>query len=183
MTGEPLSPLVPGAAGPRQVFATLGRIAIAVTALLTVYFMVPLQNRDHVGVRAIAVIVGLTVFGAIFVRQMRQIRKAHYPVLRAVEAIALVATLFIVVVAGIHFTLSTVTPSSYTEVLSRLDALYFTVTTLATVGYGDITPTSGVTRSVTMIQMVLGVTLLGAGIRVSLGIAQMVAKERLHDQD
>jgi hypothetical protein len=156
-------------------------MAIAVTALLAVYFMLPLQNRDNIGVRAIAVIAGLAIFGAIFVRQMRQIRKARFPVLRAVEAIALVATLFIVVMASIHYSLAAATPSSYSEVLSRLDALYFTVTTLATVGYGDITPTSSVTRSVTMVQMVLGVALLGAGIRILMGMARMVAEERRRD--
>ncbi|MCZ3388398.1 MAG: potassium channel family protein [Actinomycetia bacterium] len=59
--------------------------------------------------------------------------------------------------------------------MSRIDARYFTVTTLATVGYGDITPTSGVTRSVTMVEMVLGVTLLGAGIRILLDMAQLIA--------
>ncbi len=123
----------------------LGRMAIAVTSLLAVYFMLPLQSRDNIGVRAVAVIVGLTIFGAIFARQLRQIRKARYPVLRAVEAMRLVATLFIVVMASIHYSLGAATPSSYSETLSRLDALYFTVTTLATVGYGDITPTSSVT--------------------------------------
>lgn len=182
MTGESESPLVPGAAGPRQVGAMLGRIAIAVTALLAVYFMLPMENRDNIGVRAVAVIGGLTVFGAIFVRQMRQIRKARYPVLRAVEAIALVATLFIVVMASIHYGLAEATPSSYSQALDRIDALYFTVTTLATVGYGDITPTSSVTRSVTMVQMVLGVALLGAGIRVLLGMARMVSEERRREQ-
>ena len=182
MTGESQSPLVPGAAGPRQVAASLGRVALAVVALLAVYFLLPLENRDNIGVRLVAAAVGLTVFGAIFVRQMRQIRKARYPVLRAVEAIALVATLFIVVMASIHYSLAAATPSSYSEALNRLDALYFTVTTLATVGYGDITPTSSVTRSVTMVQMVLGVALLGAGIRVLLGMARMVAEERRRDQ-
>lgn len=98
--------------------------------------------------------------------------------LRAVEAIGFVATVFIVAMASIHYSLAAATPSSYSEELSRLDALYFTVTTLATVGYGDITPTSDVTRSLTMLQMVLGIALLGAGIRVLLGMARSVAEDR-----
>ncbi|MCZ3388399.1 MAG: hypothetical protein LH645_04610 [Actinomycetia bacterium] len=105
--------LGPEAAGPLQIGAMLGRLGIAVTAVLAVYFMVPVQNWDNIGVRATAVIVGLTGFGAIFIRQMRQVREARYPVLRAVEAIALVATLFIVVVASTHYAFSAVTPSSY----------------------------------------------------------------------
>lgn len=161
----------------------LARMAIAVTALLTLYFVLPLQDRGNFAVRAGAVIVASTIFGAIFVRQLRQIHKARYPVLRAVEAIGLVATVFIVAMASIHYGLAAATPSSYSEALSRLDALYFTVTTLATVGYGDITPTSEVTRSVTMVQMVLGIALLGAGIRALLGIGRMVAEQRRNDND
>ncbi len=62
--------------------------------------------------------------------------------------------------------------------MSRLDALYFTVTTLATVGFGDITPTSDVARAVTTVQMVMGVVLLGVGVRLLVSVAQKAAEER-----
>lgn len=161
--------------------ASLGRVVLAIAALLGVYFQLPLTQNPHLGRGLLAVVVGLVVFGVIFVRQLRRIRGARYPVLRAVEAIALVATLFVVVVASVHFTLGQQDPSSYSEGLSRLDALYFTVTTLATVGYGDIAPTSDLTRTVTMIQMVMGVALLGVGIRILLSLAKMVAEKRQRD--
>ena len=98
--------------------------------------------------------------------------------LRAVESIALVGCLFVVVVASIHYSLWLANHDSYSEALSRLDALYFTVTTLATVGFGDITPTSTLTRSVTTVLIVLGVALLGAGVRVLIGVASQVNEER-----
>lgn len=182
MTPQPGSSFLPRAAGPCEVAVTLGRAVIAVMGLLAAYFVLPLGNRGDIAVRAVAAVIGLVVFGAIFVRQLRQIRKARYPVLRAAEASALVATLFIVVMASVHYSLAAATPSSYTEPLSRLDALYFTVTTFATVGYGDIAPTSDATRSVAMVQMVLGVALLGAGIRILLGVARLVAEERRSTQ-
>lgn len=178
MTGGVDPVLPPESAGPRQVAQMLLRIGLALVGLLTAYFLLPLDERDNIGARFVVVGIGLVVFGAIFVRQVRQIRKAKYPVLRAVEAISLVATLFIVVMASIHYNLGVATPSSYSETMNRLDALYFTITTLATVGYGDIAPTSNVTRSVTMVQMVLGVALIGGGIRIMLGMARMVAEER-----
>lgn len=181
MTESTDVPTSPHTAGAADVAKMLVRMTVAVTALLVAYFMAPLESRENFAVQALAVVACVAIFGAIFVRQVRQIRRAKHPVLRAVEATALVATLFVVVAAGVHYGLGRSDPAAYSEVMSRLDALYFTVTTLATVGFGDITPVSEVTRAVTTVQMVLGVALLGAGIRVLLGIARMVAEERRGD--
>jgi voltage-gated potassium channel len=150
----------------------------AVGGLLLAYFMFPLNARDDVLLGAAAVTVGLVVFAVIFVRQLRQVRGAEYPLLRAVEAIALIATSFVVLMASIHFICGQVDAANYSEALSRLDALYFTVTTLATVGFGDITPTSAVTRSITTGQMVLGLALVGAGVRVVMMVAQRTVEGR-----
>ena len=172
------SPRPAQSADARAVVVSLGRTALAICALLFVYFLLPLTDRDNVPVGLVVVVVGMSVFGVIFVRQLRQIRRAEFPVLRAVEAIGLVATLFVVVMASVHFGIAETTADSYSEVMSRLDALYFTVTTLATVGFGDITPTSEVARAVTTVQMVLGVALLGVGVRLLVGVAQKAAEER-----
>lgn len=165
-------------AGPRQITEALLRIFVAVGGLLLVYFQMPLGEGDHIGFALVAVVVGSLVFGAIFVRQVRRIRSAEYPMLRAVEGTALVGCLFVVVVASIHYSLWFADHDSYSEALSRLDALYFTVTTLATVGFGDITPTSPLTRAVTTVQMVLGVALLGAGVRILIGVASEAHEDR-----
>jgi hypothetical protein len=161
----------------------LFRTAVATTALLWVYFMLPLSSRDNIALGAVSVGIGLTVFVAFFTRQLRQIRQADYPVLRAIEGIAMVGTVFVILMASIHYALAQVDPSSYSEDLSRLDALYFTVTTIATVGFGDITPTSATTRAVTTGQMVLGFILVGAGVRMLLSVAQQTAAERRADGD
>lgn len=171
-TGDPSS-----SAGPRQVAEALLRIVVAVGGLLLVYFQMPL-GTDDLAVGLVAVAVGLVAFGAVFVRQVRRIRSAEYPMLRAVESTALVGCLFVVVVASIHYSLWLADHESYSEALSRLDALYFTVTTLATVGFGDITPTSTLTRTVTTALIVLGVALLGAGVRILIGVASQVNEDR-----
>jgi hypothetical protein len=165
-------------AGPSQVLWALARIGGEMASLLLVYFMLPLNDRDNAVLGLVTVAVGLTVFVAIFVRQLRKIRSAEYPILRAVEAIAVVATIFVILMAGVAIAFATADPNSYSEDMSRLDGLYFTVTTLATVGFGDITPTSDASRAFTTFQIVLGVALLGAGVRVLLGVAQRVADDR-----
>ena len=52
-------------------------------------------------------------------------------------------------------------PDSFSEPLSRTDALYFTVTVFATVGFGDIAPRTDVARIVTMVQMIVGLIAVG----------------------
>jgi voltage-gated potassium channel len=56
--------------------------------------------------------------------------------------------------------------------LTRTDALYFTVTVFATVGFGDIVATTQVARLVVTVQMVLDLGVLGLGIHVFLGAVQ-----------
>jgi hypothetical protein len=50
------------------------------------------------------------------------------------------------------------------DISTRLDALYFMVITLATVGYGDITPSGQVARAVVVIQLLYSFSVLAAGL-------------------
>ena len=57
-----------------------------------------------------------------------------------------------------------------------MDALYFTTVTFATVGFGDIAPTSELARAVVTVQMIAG---LGFLILVA-KVAFFAADRRLH---
>jgi hypothetical protein len=57
--------------------------------------------------------------------------------------------------------------------MSRVGALYFTVTVFATVGFGDIVPVTDAARIVVMVQMVGDLVLVGVGVRVLLGAVQL----------
>lgn len=153
----------------RAVLMTLARSVVAVVGLLYAYFTLPMDlsfGRD-LGLGVLT----LTLFAVIFARQVRRIRRARYPMLRAVEALVMVATLFVVVLAAVHVSLASQNPDAYSEPMSRLDGIYFTVTVLATVGFGDIAPVSDEARIVTTLQMVGGVALLGAGVRFLFSVA------------
>ena len=65
----------------------------------------------------------------------------------------------------------------HVEGWSWLDAFYFCVVTLATVGYGDLSPTSTVTRLFTVVFVLIGIGIL-------LGFVDVVAKHaRVRGQD
>jgi voltage-gated potassium channel len=63
-------------------------------------------------------------------------------------------------------------PTTFTAPLSRTDALYFTVTIFATVGFGDISAKSEAARLVVTAQMILDLIILGLGARIILGAVQ-----------
>lgn len=45
--------------------------------------------------------------------------------------------------------------------ISLIDSLWWTIVTLTTVGYGDITPTTTIGRLIAVIDMIIGIAILG----------------------
>jgi hypothetical protein len=62
--------------------------------------------------------------------------------------------------------LGTISASNFSEPMTRTDALYFTVTVFATVGFGDITAKTEVARALVTGQMVAGIVVVGIGARL-----------------
>jgi ion channel len=61
-----------------------------------------------------------------------------------------------VLFAAAYLRIADVDTGAFSEPLSRTDALYFTITVVSTVGFGDITPTTdlaGPGRAATMVQI------------------------------
>ena len=56
-------------------------------------------------------------------------------------------------------------PAVFNEALTRTDALYFTITVFATVGFGDIAPVAQWMRVVVSLQMVADLLVLGFVLR------------------
>jgi voltage-gated potassium channel len=98
--------------------------------------------------------------------------RSRYPLLRSVEAMATSIPLFIIVFATTHYLLNELNPGSYSEPMTRLDALYLTMSTFATVGFGDITAKSEPARFAILVQMIGGLILIGVVARVLIGAAR-----------
>ncbi|WP_232212844.1 ion channel [Saccharomonospora saliphila] len=84
--------------------------------------------------------------------------------------------LLLVVFASTYTLLSGADPAAFTEVISRTDALYFTVTVFATVGFGDIAAVAETARVVVTIQMVVGLVVVGVVAKVIVGAVDVAAR-------
>lgn len=153
------------AARRRVVAWGLLRALVAAVVLVTLYFIIPLAWIDNLPLALALAVTGALLVG-VSVWQVLGIIRSDEPGLRAIEALAVIAPLYLLVFATVYFLMSVGEPSSFTSPLTRMDSLYFTTTVFATVGFGDIAATTAPARVLVTIQMVLNLIVLGAGVRL-----------------
>ena len=152
----------------RDIGLGMLRALATATALVALYYLLPLDRLANVPL-AITLVGGLLILTAVASWQLRAVLRARYPGVRAAVGLAATVPLFLLLFASAYYVMAKGTPGSFSQHLTRTDALYFTVTTFSTVGFGDITATSETARVVVIVQMVLDLLVLGLGIRVFIG--------------
>lgn len=162
---------LPKAARRRLLRRALLRPTVTAGALFLLYFGLPLDRQFSV-LTLFTLLGGLLVFIGLLAFQARAIMRSPYPRLTAVESLAFSVPLFVVLFSVVYFLMAGNQPEAFTQPLTRLDALYFTVTVLTTVGFGDIVARTEPARALATIQMLADLLLLGLGARVLIGAAQ-----------
>jgi hypothetical protein len=157
-------------------FRALLRSVLSTAGLVAVYFGIPLDGQFTVAT-AVTLACGLLVFGGIVGWQARAITRSPHPRLRAVEALATSVPLFLLLYATSYVLMSHGQASAFSEPLDRIDALYFTVTVFATVGFGDIAPSSTPARILVTTQMLGDLLVVGVVARVLVGAVKL-ARDR-----
>lgn len=147
------------------------RPTLIFVGLLLLYYLLPLWDR-HARSAAVWLTFGMILVAVLLTWQVRKISTAKYPRLRATEALALTLPLFILIFATVYFGTGRGNPRAFSQVLSRTDSLYFTVTVFSTVGFGDIVPVTETARVMVIIQMLGDLALVGVVARVILGEVQ-----------
>ncbi|MFD7063356.1 potassium channel family protein [Streptomyces sp. NPDC059906] len=154
----------------------LVRVGIA-AAVVVAYFLLPL---DHLGPQRPVLswtlfAVLLTVVAVLLLRQIRHVLLDH-PDSRPGVVISLLIVLSVHVFSATYYALAKA-PGQFSGLHTRIDALYFTVVTLATVGYGDITPRGQAARVVTILQITYSfVFLTAAATALTTRMRDMVAR-------
>src|SRR4029079_15020776 len=142
-----------------MVSRPLLRSGVLSVSLVLAYYLLPL--RPGIGAALTWLVGGLVLFVAVLVSQVRAIVSAKYPWLRTIMVLAVGAPLLIVVFAATYVLMAASDPAGFSQSLDRTSALYFTVTVLANVGFGDIAPVTTGARAATTVQMVLDIAVVG----------------------
>lgn len=132
--------------------------------LLVGYFVVPFDGRRWAAATALGVLSAAAVLPLTF-RRVRRIQSSDHPVGEALAAVSLLASLVVVGFSIGYYSLASHT-AEIPGIHTKVDSLYFTVTTLSTVGFGDITARGQTARALVTGQMVLNLTLIAGGLRL-----------------
>jgi hypothetical protein len=158
--------------------AAVARIVVAIVAMVGLYFVLPFERAESVTRVWLVVAGAVIVLAVVSALQLRAVARSEFPTIRGAEALTVSLVLLLVSFAGIYIGLSANDADAFDESLDHIGALYFAMTTLTTIGYGDISPVSDGARIVVMVQMVVDVIVLGVFIKL---VANTV-KQRLSSE-
>jgi len=172
----------PAAAPPttrRAVAGAVVRPVLTATAMTVAYYLLPV-DRSLTGWTLVVFVATLVLVVVLLVWQLRVIMRSRWPTLQGAQALAITIPLFLLTFANVYFLLGLNVAGSFTTALTRTDALYFTVTVFATVGFGDITPVSQAARVLVTTQMIGNLLLIGVALRVVVMAVQHTRRQRGH---
>lgn len=156
-------------------------------ALVLLIALLMSRSPTEQNFQAIGVIIGMCILAAIyvifFIRSVRAVQKSQFPSIRAGEAMLSSGILLVAIFASIYSVISLQDPEAFTEVLTPFSSIYFSLTILATVGFGDIAPHTVPARSVAMAQMVLDLVFIGVLVRVFTNAAKRTRASRATSQE
>lgn len=166
----------------RETVIALMRALGYVVAVIVIYYLLPLNapaGRATVG----WLVLGLMGFTLAVALQLRSILHSHRPALRAITMLSVTVPAFVVGFAATYLLLDSTQPQAFTESLTHTDALYFSMTVLSTVGFGDIAPRSEAARLIVSAQMAGNLIVLGFLARLVIGAVKITQRRQADTSD
>jgi len=154
------------------------RSLLSMAVLVALYFLGPLDGLQLVPF-GLSLALAAALLVCIGAWEIRAITRSPHPTLRGIQALAVTVPLYLLLFAAAYYAMAAYEPASFNvEGVTRIDMLYFTVTTFSSVGFGDVFAASQDARILVTVQMVLNLLVLGAGIRVFVGVARRSRSSR-----
>jgi len=145
--------------------------------LVFLYFSAPM-DRPWNATSALTLLAGLLLAGVVVGWQARAVTRSRHPRLRAAVVLALSFPVLILLFASAYFLMSQDDPAAFSEALTRLASLYFTMTVFSTVGFGDIAARTDQARTVVLAQMLLDLGYIGFLGRAVVAAARIGVRRR-----
>ncbi|HEY9350198.1 MAG TPA: potassium channel family protein [Acidothermales bacterium] len=160
------------------------RSAATLAAAMVFYYFVPLPDERFSIVGVLLFLAGLAALTFLVLVQVR--RQLRAPENESVRVNSLLVMLYLVIVffSLAYVQIERMTPGEFAELETRTDALYFTVATLGTVGYGDVHPVGQMARIFATAQIVFDLVFVALLVSVfSNRVGRVVAARRVSGGD
>jgi voltage-gated potassium channel len=181
----------PEPAEPERAALTLRRRArraiLALAAGLVLYYAVPVGEAPSavgVALSVVGLLGGMAVLVYLTIRQVRRLAGAR-PDDEGIRIESLIFLIYIVVpmFALGYFVLETADPGQFESLETKTDALYFTLSTLATVGFGDVHAEEQLARALVTLQIAFDLVFVGAMVSLLTGLVRSRATTRRAERE
>ena len=142
------------------------RPAWTLMGVLVAYYAFPVNLDDHLGIVLISsalTFVGLVLIGWAMVVELGHVRRGEQG--RSAQQLAMLLVLLVMAFSLTFFVLELVSPGQFEDLHTRTDALYFTLATMATVGYGDVHAEGQVARALVAAVIAFDIVVVASLVR------------------
>ena len=132
-------------------------------AILTLYFAVPISTDisvERILLDMVLCLLGVAGVSVVLVREARALQKGDSS--RSGLHLVLMFEVVVVIFAFLYYVIAVNESGQFSGLETRIDSLYFTMTTMTTVGYGDIHASGQLARVLTTANMAFNLAFLAA---------------------
>jgi voltage-gated potassium channel len=165
----------PAAADAHPARNLAASILIAVLATV-VYFALPVPGRMKEASWALLFSCGVVALGVLILLAIRRLLRAGEGA--RIRGLALLLVLTVLWFSWCEDALAAL-PGQFAQLNTKVDALYFNVTTLSTVGYGDVHAVGQLARAAVTVQIVFNLVFIGAAAGIVTGALRSRATRRI----
>ena len=144
------------------------RPGLILVGLLAAYYALPTEwagvSAAGVAVSLAITVAGLALVAAVMVRELGAVRRGDPG--RGVRMLAMMLVLLIMAASLTFFLLNQARPEEFVGMQTKTDALYFTLATMSTVGFGDVHAEGQVARALVCILIVFNVVVVASLARI-----------------
>jgi voltage-gated potassium channel len=153
-------------------------VSAALVALITLaYYLIPVPGPMRKSTWAVLFGCGVIALGVLIAVAVRRLLR------RASEDVRLRGLVLLLVLTVMFFSYADRSvaelPGQFAELQNKTDALYFNVSTLATVGFGDVHPVGQLARSAVTLQIVFNLVFIGTAVAMITGALRIRARGRM----
>src|SRR3954471_4040351 len=154
----------------RKVSRAVVRCTCILGGLLAAYAILPLRGRwwwvgALIGSAAVISLLPLTV------RRIQSLVTSEQPMVDVAEGLVILLGMLVTGFAAVYYGMNR-DGTQFHGLVDRVDSIYFTVTTLSTVGFGDITASADTARIIVTVQMLFDLVYIGLTVRVLSSVAR-----------